>query len=196
MICTLCKIHEAVHNKKKCQSCLNKLAVNQLNYVNKRKANSLCVDCGQPITKHTYCDICRARRQEKARLRYAKNRQANTCSHCGSQTTQGKRLCDRCLDIHKKIRDKREMNSPRQKAKERDHFQCQICGKTTRLQVHHIDEMGEREFNSHTRRKASDVNNSLNNLVTLCRHCHNSVTLFLHNNTEIAILILQRLKWD
>jgi len=42
--------------------------------------------------------------------------------------------------------------------KERDRYKCQFCGDTKDLVVHHID--------------WNKMNNEINNLITLCRHCH------------------------
>lgn len=44
----------------------------------------------------------------------------------------------------------------------RDGFKCTECGATENLVVHHIDES----------RKTGQLNNDLENLVTLCRKCH------------------------
>jgi 5-methylcytosine-specific restriction endonuclease McrA len=90
------------------------------------------------------------------------------------------------------------MKSPRQKTKERDNFQCQVCGAKTNLHVHHIDESGEKRWNPDTKKRErippEDINNSLENLVTLCQGCHSSITRLLHRNTINAIKILQKIK--
>jgi hypothetical protein len=44
----------------------------------------------------------------------------------------------------------------------RDNFKCTVCGKAERLVVHHKD-------NS---RKTGNINNNLDNLITLCYRCH------------------------
>lgn len=49
---------------------------------------------------------------------------------------------------------------------ERDKYQCRSCGKKEgKLDIHHIDGNG-------TAKKREDKNNSLDNLITLCRKCH------------------------
>lgn len=48
------------------------------------------------------------------------------------------------------------------KCLERDKYTCQVCGKKDRILVHHKD-------NS---RKTGHMNNRLDNLITLCHHCH------------------------
>ena len=64
------------------------------------------------------------------------------------------------------------------KAKERDNYTCQICGKTnTRLHVHHKD--------NHGVHLTPKPNNELNNLVTLCAGCHTKLhfgTLYKYEN--------------
>ena len=50
---------------------------------------------------------------------------------------------------------------------ERDKYQCRSCGKkNVILDIHHIDGNG-------TSKKKGDKNNNLDNLITLCRKCHN-----------------------
>jgi 5-methylcytosine-specific restriction endonuclease McrA len=44
----------------------------------------------------------------------------------------------------------------------RDEYECQICGNQKQLVIHHIDGSGQ----------SDDVNNDIDNLVTLCRKCH------------------------
>ena len=50
-------------------------------------------------------------------------------------------------------------------ARERDLHECRLCGSNQLLVIHHIDGSGEGESPNH----------QLDNLVTLCRGCHNSV---------------------
>lgn len=45
---------------------------------------------------------------------------------------------------------------------ERDEYTCQICGNVNQLVIHHKDESGQ----------SDNVNNEIDNLVTLCRRCH------------------------
>lgn len=60
-------------------------------------------------------------------------------------------------------------NVQRRKARERDNYTCQVCGKKEdgqELDIHHI--IPFREFKLERYREA----NQLLNLITLCRHCH------------------------
>jgi 5-methylcytosine-specific restriction endonuclease McrA len=45
----------------------------------------------------------------------------------------------------------------------RDHWKCQVCGKMTNLEVHHM------------RFRSRGGDDSESNLITLCARCHNSV---------------------
>ncbi len=54
--------------------------------------------------------------------------------------------------------------SKREAVLELDNNECQLCGDDQDLVVHHIDEKSSR--NSDT------PNNSLDNLITLCKQCH------------------------
>lgn len=69
-------------------------------------------------------------------------------------------------ELNKKARDIKEFGGNRSKVLERDNYQCQICGSKDKLVIHHIDKTG---------RGAKEHNNSLYNLITLCRKCHISL---------------------
>jgi 5-methylcytosine-specific restriction endonuclease McrA len=47
----------------------------------------------------------------------------------------------------------------------RDNYTCQICGKKKKVEVHHKDRTG-------SNRLAKEMNNDLDNLITLCHKCH------------------------
>ena len=53
----------------------------------------------------------------------------------------------------------------RKKALERDNYTCQDCGATENLETHHIDGSGSNV-------PAREMNNDLDNLITLCHKCH------------------------
>lgn len=64
----------------------------------------------------------------------------------------------------KKYYEKKYFNDNRHKVLERDNYKCQNCGeqKIKTLVVHHKDRSG----------RTTKINNSLENLITLCRKCH------------------------
>ena len=68
-------------------------------------------------------------------------------------------------DDQRAIREDRDFGGRRAEVLERDGHKCADCGQMTGLVVHHIDGQG---------RPVEPIakNNSLENLITLCRACH------------------------
>ena len=75
------------------------------------------------------------------------------------------------LEIWRKSKNKRRFGGLRDTVLKRDNYQCVICHntKSKSIIVHHIDETENR--------KKMNANNTIENLITLCRSCHRS----LHN---------------
>ncbi len=117
------------------------------------------------------------------------------CLNCGATKRHALRLCRRCYDdrnrekINKqkkewyknnpkkaeKIRDKMRLNGLRQDVYERDNFQCTKCGMTQeqhlvlfnkKLLIHHEDDNG---------RLSDTPNHEIENLLTVCFRCHNTI---------------------
>ena len=74
-----------------------------------------------------------------------------------------------------KIRDKMRLNGLRQEVYERDNFECTKCGMSQeqhlllfnkKLIIHHEDDNG---------RLSNTPNHEINNLLTVCFRCHNSI---------------------
>ena len=63
-------------------------------------------------------------------------------------------------------RDQIHYGGNREIALKRDDYQCTICGDKSKLTVHHKDNKG---------RGTENPNNSLSNLITLCRKCHMNI---------------------
>ncbi len=63
------------------------------------------------------------------------------------------------------IRNREYFSGQRDKVLLRDNYTCQNCGGTKHLTVHHKDGKGRSVVKT-------DRNNSLRNLITLCRSCH------------------------
>ena len=57
----------------------------------------------------------------------------------------------------------------RKKVLERDNYICQICGKKAN-EVHHTDGSGSNHF-------TRDMNNNIDNLITLCHACHMKIEI-------------------
>jgi 5-methylcytosine-specific restriction endonuclease McrA len=101
------------------------------------------------------------------------------CQKCGKTLVAGKRgalpkYCDDCKPhyyikpnyIRKPIDSFPGGHLVRIKVLERDNYTCQTCGCKTHLDVHHKDGKSYKKM----RKKA---NNAFDNLITLCRTCHN-----------------------
>lgn len=165
----------------------------------KQKTCAICNELYQPTgSTQKVCSGCKPeykRLQNIAALRKLRKKQNKTpkgsilmCSDCGDDFVYGsgpQKRCKPCQKsysiskIHewlasdkerlakyvKKARDNYSFGGNRKKALERDDYTCQHCGTKDDLHVHHIDGKGvttEKEFR----------NNSLSNLITLCRSCH------------------------
>lgn len=81
---------------------------------------------------------------------------------------------DKHRAIHERKRNKRRFNGLRNEVLLRDNYQCIVCRNENSPNniVHHIDET--------TNRGGRNANNSMENLITLCRSCHRT----LHNGSS------------
>ena len=79
---------------------------------------------------------------------------------------------EKALSIWNKSKNKRRFSGLREKVLKRDNYKCVVCKnkKSKSIVVHHLDETENR--------KRMNANNTMENLVVLCRSCHRSV----HNN--------------
>ena len=120
---------------------------------------SICKDCKQK--KELFVkDLCRRCYDKKNRNRINKQ----------------KREWDRKNPKKKEAsRDKSRVNGLRQEVYERDYFQCTRCGMSQeqhlvlfnkKLIIHHEDENG---------RLSNNINNDIDNLITVCFRCHNTI---------------------
>ena len=85
-----------------------------------------------------------------------------------------------CLKCFCEITASRKLDGNRIKALSRDGNQCRLCGSTNNLIVHHII----------PRTRGGD--NTLTNLITLCRKCHLShghLKCFSNYNQELRLLV-------
>ena len=85
-------------------------------------------------------------------------------------------------ELNNKKRDKFKLDGNWRKALDRDGNKCVLCGKTEKLEVHHLDGNGEKGKDK--RRKANDT--SLENLMTLCSSCHKDMhgIFLIYKNDE------------
>ena len=80
----------------------------------------------------------------------------------------------------KKWRENRWYDGKRALVLERDEHTCQWCGSKERLDVHHVDKKG-RGF-------MGTIDNSMANLITLCKRCHRRLhTLKIHPTHLVSV---------
>jgi len=155
----------------------------------------ICLHCGNEFLIHEggnmaqkYCDMeCQLEAKQKRRLDELEARKvAKVCECCGIAFVAGKftahkqRFCS--LECRIKSKNKARYKSGTDRAKirntykydfkqlrpqviDRDGNKCTICGSTEQLHAHHWDNSGGTE----------EVNNDMDNLVTLCVGCHNAI---------------------
>ena len=84
------------------------------------------------------------------------------CLHCHTHVPPNHqcqvRSRQRNQEPAKLSRSSPEYKRARDQAKKRDHYRCTQCGYGGYVEAHHIDH--------------NPLNNHINNLTTLCRHCH------------------------
>ena len=106
-----------------------------------------CIACGTPITqpktsKKLYCDVCARKRKVDSVMRSKKKRVPTTEIGVGSGNSSKNK--NQPLGIQTYRRAKKD--------------KCEWCGATKNLVVHHLDE--------------NRYNNTLTNLITICKSCH------------------------
>ena len=103
------------------------------------------------------------------------------CKNCGAESKTGNRgaipeFCQDCRPIMKKLRYQTDVRTrpnknrrvfPRVEVLKRDNYECRNCGSNDNLHIHHKDDNGY----SHSNRP----NNDMDNLITLCGHCHATI---------------------
>ena len=189
-LCPLCGKRPPIPGQAKCARCRDQFRKYQAKYHAARKAARLCLDCQQPLAEDStnqYCPGCVAKRNEYRDRRLNKRREIGLCIQCGRNPAEpNKRRCAPCLKTRREKAAVWRAGTPEGLAKKRDGFACCICGRTTKLVVHHIDDQGKT--------RVSRPNNDLNNLITLCRSCHSAITKLSHKaHPEIAVALIQAL---
>jgi len=157
-----------------------------------------CAKCSADFTPKTdaarICAICIRKQRAEYQKRYRKKHGSKsvgetlTCISCGGGFTLISGPQTRCIDCQKakvyqdlldwnkknpeklrrnakKAREQYKFDGMRYRALERDKFKCQHCNTCEDLHVHHIDCSGQ----------GDNPNNSLDNLLTLCRGCHTKI---------------------
>lgn len=118
-----------------------------------RKFNC-CQGCGTVATPHMAKGLCRSCYMAKWQL-----------EHQGAMEEYKRKWYQKAggKEWSRLKREQRNYGGLRQQVLERDGLRCTLCGSSAQLLVHHRDGNG---------RGAAQPNNTLDNLVTLCRGCH------------------------
>lgn len=179
-----------------CRACLDKIA----GYRERWAQQGLCNRCGKlPVRPDgPTCQECHKKQhalyltsKRDGRHRYYRRKAEGRCTGCGEPLTQddeyNKKPRAQCDDCRQKRRDAKakQRNWRYPHILERDRFRCQLCRRTRRLCVHHIDGKGETL-------PANERNEALENLITLCQYCHYALTCLRQApvDRELAIKLL------
>ncbi len=149
-----------------------------------------CKECGAEITKGKangmcLCRICWRRQNDKKNAKKIKRqalarRKKNKGKYDEYRKKWRAKNPERSKMLDDLSRNRIQFGGNKQKALERDNFQCQECGITQEqhfllynkgLAVHHIDGKGY---------GSKEPNNDLDNLQTLCYRCH----MLIHQNPD------------
>lgn len=169
--CRICGTTENVLKKwslcKTCNANLKCIICGSTEHVFKRKLickkcydNAQCKICGSKENVHRkvmLCDKCYQRNYSKKYYEEHKNDIKNNSKKNYYNNHE------KNLEYRKKYREKIQFDDNRQKALERANNKCEICGSKKDLIVHHKDKKG---------RGSKIKNNSLDNLIVLCKSCH------------------------
>lgn len=185
-LCPLCGKRPLISGQAKCERCRDQFRRYQKKYHDQRRTQNLCLDCKKPVatSDNAYCPECIGRRNQYKHHRIEQRKAQGLCIDCGISPAKKERVrCADCLSKKRQQATKYRVKKPEYQIRERDEHACRICGRQTKLMVHHIDGNGH----------ASETpNNSPDNLITLCRGCHSSLTkLASRPNAQLASDLLQ-----
>lgn len=153
-ICDNCN-KEYKTNKKE-QKCCSRDCRNEFNKKNGKVSKSEKRRLEWEQMEHSkICPICNSEFELSQQFRFKKY-----CSKSCRQKAERVIGCKRDTDL--KYKDEIRFDGNREKALQRDNYECQMCNNKSNLIVHHIDCSGQ----------SDNVNNELDNLTTLCRKCH------------------------
>lgn len=176
--CSSCG-HQSRPGKATCQTCADKRKLT----FQERRSQGICTECTERASPGRTRCVYHLEQRSVYQKQLAKERfDKGMCTNCGKQVLEdGKVLCKRCSGKSLTNVHRNHFMGNRNLTIERDHYRCQICGKTTSLTVHHKDGIGFGTIKP---------NHDLSNLITLCRHCHAAITTLRSNNRELAIELI------
>lgn len=177
-VCVQCHQAPARPDRVCCESCAETASRKEKRRRDRLRTQGLCASCGKtnPLPGQVHCKICAEMFRISSNERYHLLKAQGLCAQCGKvQAVLGKVLCKTCARAFAKRERLRKFDGNHRHAVERDGGMCRLCGHTARLCVHHIDGQGD---------TSPDPNHSLDNLITLCRFCHGSLTRLRRLSSE------------
>lgn len=192
-MCMDCGIAPVVPGHVRCQVHAEQKRQYGRDYKRNKTQRGLCGICSEPVVPgKKYCErhVIYFRKLSREKMAYRKKN--GLCHHCDRPALPGKTRCERHLitdrtQAREAFQEKMYSGNGK-KAKERDNHACRICGdKTHRLEIHHIDGNGSLKH-------IGEQNNDLDNLISLCRPCHRSLTRFCQpgRDIELAFMLIRR----
>lgn len=153
----------------KCEICFNEF----------EPINSLQKFCSKECKRKSLSNRNSARRSLKRKMLFDQTEKIKKCLVCETefevkQQFQRQKYCsENCSNKAERLFGKKRetdldyKNRTRYggnqfKVLERDEYKCSICENTNQLVIHHKDLSGQ----------SDNPNNEIDNLITLCRHCH------------------------
>ena len=152
-ICELCNNEFETNNPKQEKYCSPKckLKVRAIQ-ATKRKTNRRKLQYEQ--TKHHTCPVCLCEFDRE----YGKKQ-----TYCSSKCRrQAERIFGDKQQRDLNYKDQIRFGGNKYRVLQRDEYECKMCGNKTQLVIHHKECSG----------KSEQINNNMDNLVTLCRKCH------------------------
>ena len=158
------------------------------------KASGLCVRCAAPaVAGFTLCDThLAAARQQSGKTRQRRMAKG-MCPACGKRPPDaGHGYCPECREYYRRQpispRSYKMLDGARALVDERDGNACRLCGRHGKT-IHHIDGNGNVKLGI----RQPNPNNRLDNLITLCKGCHEALEKLLRvRNIEAAVFLLRR----
>lgn len=159
-LCSSCN-NPPREGKTLCQSCADK----RRERLRAKRKDGFCIKTGcwnRVVDGASRCPECTAKRSRYNKRVADRAKEAGLCPACGKRAPEaGFVHCTQCKeDILARVHA-RKYGGNRDAVIARDNSVCQICKKDG-LPVHHIDGSGDTD----------SENNSMNNLVLLCKRCH------------------------
>lgn len=166
----------------RCKPCLAKRRAKAAD----KRAKGLC-HCGQPVqSNRTHCPDCVAKERIRTDKRRKERRQAGLCVTCGKNPVPPHTICLSCRIKKRACQNNRNLGGGNyDEILTRDNRLCRLCGQRN-LVIHHIDGSGETVKPDH----------HPNNLITLCKACHNHVHMVARfcKNLDLFIELVKGLQ--